>query len=196
MKIFQYNFHHKITRVLALDPAVRDGGFSYFCPREKTLLTGNIKTDKKVMSVSFPELFLIVNSSVNKAIETLSPYLGIETNFLLEYTFLKGEFSVGLSMYNSLLVERLVRESLVGRICFVPTRMGSFFLKKRTTTKGEHVEFVKSALPGLKERITSHEADSLMLMMAVYHGIFNKKSRFDLRDPEIEVVKLEYNQYT
>jgi hypothetical protein len=88
-------------------------------------------------------------------------------------------------------LDQLLRERRVGRVTFVAPRIGSFLMNKRKTTKTEHVKFVQSLFHDLPKKLSSHEADSLMMIMACHWRTVQKQYGIVYRIPELEIMNVD-----
>jgi hypothetical protein len=191
LKVYRYDLNEVTTCVLSCDPGVRTGAFCFLDREGKKLITGEHITTEKVMFMSFPALFPRVKEAAVSFTELVKPYLSDTTELILEYTFLMGQFSVGLSLFNALFVDGLLRNRQAGRILFVPPRLGSFFLKKKKTTKREHINLAKSLFPELPKKISQHECDAILMLMAARCPLVQRTFDIEYRVPLIEEVNVD-----
>jgi hypothetical protein len=191
LKIYRYVINPVIKDVLAVDPAVVKAGFTYFNPKRNMLVTGEHTTEKKVMGKGFPQVLPIIKDSVLSLIGKIDQFLSENTDFIIETTYFHGLFSAGLSVFNALLLDQLLRERRVGRVTFVAPRICSFFMNKRKTTKMEHVKFVKELFPTIPKKFSSHEADSLMMVMACHWRTIQKQYGIIYRIPELDIMNVD-----
>jgi hypothetical protein len=194
VKVYRYDINEVTTSVLACDPGVRTGAFCSLDRAGKKLITGEHRTPDKVMFMAFPSLFPRVKESALRFTELIEPYLSETAELILEYTFLMGQFSVGLSLFNALFIDSLIRNRQVGRILFVPPRLGSFFLKQKKTTKREHINLVKSLFPELPKKISQHECDAILMLMAARCALVQNTFNIVYRVPVIEETRIDISK--
>jgi len=112
----------------------------------------------------------------------------------MEYTHHIGIFSPALFLTYALLVERLLMEKGVGRVCLIPPLIPKYFMQKKgSLAKSETVKFVKENLGMVltKKRINSHMADSLLFSVFMHYKFYQKVYNVNLRTPEFEFVDME-----
>jgi hypothetical protein len=190
----------EVRQSLAIDPGFRTSGFSLIDFNKNKVKAWSAPSNKaKVMGLPFPYVLEVAASRIDFYIKQLERHCTPETTeVVLEFTHLQGEFSVGMCMLNSLLVQRLF-EVGVPKVVLIPNRIAQFFMKMQGVSDAQIKRFVevKVTEPMGKNfttgKISPHSADAILFHVFVHNDFFRSKFDVTVRIPEIEFTTMRWS---
>lgn len=188
----------KITQGLSIDPGLASTGLCriYRVGGKLNIVPSWLEKTEAPLSVALPQLIEMCDRQAHRTLDALKELNLGETEVVIEYPHLGGEFSVGLCTYINQLTNVLWNKAGVARITFLPARIPEYFCKQRKQVTGtETVALVKSLLPGLPGRFPTHAADAALFTLFRFYDSLPAELQSRLRKPEYELVELKYHNY-
>ena len=193
MRVYQIGTGNKeipFDYVVSFDPAISVTGVALLDRKRGRLATRKIETELNPSTLSVPELCRACEKVTQMYLELIARNCDdlSRTVVTFEHHVLQGNFSPGLSALLSVFQSRL-KDMNLAAVYATPPNASAFFLKKRKSTKTEHVTFAKE-LFGVKRRISHHEADALVSMALVLYDKIGSYFKTDYRKPDYEVINV------
>lgn len=201
MKIFFWEKNSTVAeRIMGLDPGVKTTGFSLFDMATHSFSIGKREWDIPVLTLSLPTLIAEIHKQTEDILNIVTRTGAQEV--IMEYPHLRGSFSLALAVELSHITMKLRTAPSVIRTTFVPNRIPEFFLKERSVSGKETVEYAEELSSGFKwygkkcvrvsNRVSVHECDALLFaLIARYDLIAPGFAPFVPRKPELEWIRLE-----
>lgn len=180
---------------LSIDPGVATSGYALLTRQGVVHSWKAEREDTGVMSKSVPELLVLMRKLVGedllRAFEVEEPFSWHSAEVVMEYPHISGQFSLGLSLYMSELVSRLLGLGVM-KISFLPNRIPEWFLKQRGVSGRETVALTRSLFPWVgAKRISVHECDALLFSLYKHYRFYNQKFGIVAREPLFTTVVLD-----
>lgn len=202
MKLYKWQITSSKTKFsISVDPGIFTSGFT-FIDSEKNVIRHALREDKESrLSGEFPVVLPTIIKATSETIRAIQSFLGfnphnyVRTQVIIEYTFMQGAFSVGISTFVTLLVYRIINEVYPAKILFVPPKVVTMLINKQWKSKkpkdSEVQEFIIENFPHVKgQKLAIHICDSLLFSYLCHPTFYRKTYNIDLERPKLEVIDL------
>lgn len=180
MKIHRYRCTEKQSKgLIVIDPGLATAGFVFLDFKNGNMRSFYYKRPgRELLKKEFP-LFLMEIKDVVKdyysIINEMSPYPVEELSFAMEYTFLRGSFSVGILTFLTYFIGDFERKRPVGYYLYPPQAV-TLVMGRRGCKGRETVKKIRGILKydEEKKRISSHEADAFCASFCIAPKFYKK----------------------
>lgn len=182
---------------LAIDPGVASAGFCLLSPPTNDLEYWAIQDpNTKVTQFAFPELRELIAAKAKQYIDRV-PLTDIQwkdTEIVIEYPFLGGQFSVGLMLTANEIVGRLWDQKSVCAVTFIPARIPEFFAKTRSVSDTETKILAGMISPkwDSTKRTPVHAADAFLFSVFRHYNYYKSVGwlNANVREPTYTVKQI------
>lgn len=198
MKVFSYSCGNeemlKPTQcdfVISVDIGIQTGAVTIYNLKDKNIFYDHITgVEENIMKASYPYLLVIVKKAVFQYKTIVDDYFKRgnqgKISWAIELPVYRMGASIPLHVFLTVFLQFASKYSNTRRIDLVPNNLGAFFLRKKKSSKSEVVSLVREQLK-IPKRISSHEADSLLISMFTLFDTYKVNHSVNLRQPNYEI---------
>jgi len=186
---------------LAVDGGLRTTGYCLLDFERVSMEAWTEPQDTRgVLGRSFPNLYRRLSERVDLYLTRIPPDTDpAEVEVTTEFTYLRGEFSVGLTALVAVFARVCLREFGVGRVTLVPNRIPQYMLRVPKAANSEIVKYVKEKFPPQRycrdKRYSAHSADAVLFQGFCYRDWFLNALGVELRPPKVEWVTWKESEF-